>query len=58
VDGVEPIAARRPLSDMVTAVPGGGAYFALTDHLHRANVLVWRRKTGGVLAGMLGMPRF
>src|SRR5216683_1310544 len=58
VDRVEPIAARRPPSDMVTAIPGGGAYFALADHLQRANVLVGRRKAGGVLARMPDMLRF
>ena len=58
VDRVEAIAARRPPADMVTAIPGGGAYFALADHLQRADVLVGRRKVGGLLAGLPGVSRF
>ncbi len=58
VDRVEAIAARRPPSDMVTAIPGGGADFALADHLQRADVLVGRRKAGGLLAGLPGVAWF
>src|SRR5712691_5129918 len=58
MDSVEPVAARRPPSDMVTAIPGGGAYFALPDHLQRADVLVGRREAGSLLALMPGMSRF
>src|SRR5439155_109547 len=42
--GVEAVAARGPLADMIAAVPRGGADLARSDDVERADILIGRRQ--------------